>query len=108
MLFRSLQLWPDANHIELYPAYARPLTQLVSMVRPSWLADKLMSPTFQRMRLPIADADRIGYLTEIREFIAAVRFGVFIDCSACKLWVRDQCHSTAILKVRRAANVFRL
>ncbi|MDB4917973.1 MAG: oxidoreductase domain protein [Gemmatimonadetes bacterium] len=70
-----LQIWPSASYVELYPAAPQLLTQLVSSVRPSWLADKLMSPAFQRVRLPIVDRDRIGYLTEIREFIAAVSEG---------------------------------
>jgi len=67
-----LQLWPGKSYVELYPAEPQLLTELVSYVRPAWLSEKLMSPTLQQVRLPISDADRIGYLSEIREFIAAV------------------------------------
>ena len=70
-----LQLWPDARFVELYPVEARPLTELVLLVRPAWLQEKLMTPTLQRVRLPISDADITGYVTEIREFIAAVSEG---------------------------------
>jgi predicted dehydrogenase len=70
-----LQLWPDAAFVELYPAEPQFLTELVSMIRPAWLSEKLMSPALQRVRLPIPDADRLGYLTEIREFVAAVAEG---------------------------------
>ena len=45
------------------------------MVRPAWLQEKLMSPTLQRERMPIPDADITGYLSEVREFIAAVSEG---------------------------------
>ena len=45
------------------------------MIRPAWLSEKLMSPALQRVRLPIPDEDRLGYLTEIREFLAAVSEG---------------------------------
>ena len=70
-----LQLWPDKGFVELYPSAPRLLTELVSYVRPAWLSEKLMSPTLQLVRLPISDADRIGYLSEIREFLAAVSEG---------------------------------
>jgi scyllo-inositol 2-dehydrogenase (NAD+) len=70
-----LQLWPGEPFVELYPVEPRPLTELVSMVRPAWLQEKLMRPTLQRVRLPIPDTDITGYLTEVREFIAAASEG---------------------------------
>ena len=70
-----LHLWPDTRYVELYLSEPRLLTELVSYVRPAWLSEKLMSPTLQLVRLPISDADRIGYLSEIREFLAAVAEG---------------------------------
>jgi predicted dehydrogenase len=70
-----LQIWPGDPYLELYPAEPRLLTELVSYIRPAWLGEKLMRPTFQRVRLPVPDADKIGYLTEIREFLAAVTEG---------------------------------
>ena len=71
-----IHLWPSAPYYDLYPAADRPLTQLISYIRPAWLADKLMKPTHQRVRRRIPDADRQGYLTEMREFLAAVAEGL--------------------------------
>jgi hypothetical protein len=68
-------LWPSAPYYDLYPAAERPLTQIISHIRPAWLAEKLMKPTLQRVRRRVPDADRQGYLTEMREFLAAVAEG---------------------------------
>jgi predicted dehydrogenase len=71
----TIHLWPSQPYYDLYPAGARPLTRLVSYVRPVWLAEKLMGPGMQLMRRRIPDTDRDGYLTEIREFVSAVAEG---------------------------------
>jgi predicted dehydrogenase len=68
-------LWPSQPYYDLYPAEALPFTKLISYIRPIWLADKLTRPTFQRVRRRIPDGDREGYLTEIKEFVAAVAEG---------------------------------
>lgn len=68
----TLQLWPGRSYVELYPAEPQLLTTMVSMIRPAWLSEKLMSRSLQQVRLPIPARDRIGYLNEVREFLAAV------------------------------------
>jgi len=70
-----LHLWPGRNYIDLYPAQQRLAPQLLSYVRPAWLAERLMKPEMQRVRHKIAGDDRQGYLTEVREFLAAVTEG---------------------------------
>ena len=71
----TIHLWPSQPYYDLYPAEALPFTKLISYIRPIWLADKLTRPTFQRVRRRIPDGDREGYLTEIKEFVAAVAEG---------------------------------
>ena len=71
----TLHLWPGQPYYDLYPAAARPLTELLSYVRPTWLSEKLMRPTLQRVRRKIPDSDRVGYRTEVKEFLAAVAEG---------------------------------
>ena len=70
-----LHLWPARNYIDLYPAQQRLLPQLLSYVRPPWLAERLIKPEMQRVRRKVAGDDRQGYLTEVREFLAAVTEG---------------------------------
>lgn len=67
-----IQLWPATPYYDWFPAEPRPIMQLLSYVRPSWLAEKLMRPEFQQVRRPIAGDDTQGYLSEIREFLAAI------------------------------------
>lgn len=67
-----LQLWPASRFYDYYPAAARPLPAALSYVRPAWLAEKLIKPEMQRVRRAIPDADCLGYLSEMREFLAAV------------------------------------
>jgi predicted dehydrogenase/flavin reductase (DIM6/NTAB) family NADH-FMN oxidoreductase RutF len=71
----TIHLWPAQPYYDLYPAAPLPLPSLLSYVRPLWLADKLMRPTMQRLRRRIPDSDNEGYLTEIREYLAAVAEG---------------------------------
>jgi len=70
-----LHLWPGAGYVDLYPATPLPAVQLLSHVRPAWLAEKLILPRIERVRLPLAGEDQRGYLTEVREFLAAVAEG---------------------------------
>jgi predicted dehydrogenase/flavin reductase (DIM6/NTAB) family NADH-FMN oxidoreductase RutF len=67
-----LHIWPGAGYVDLYPAEPRPLVQMLSYVRPYSLAEKLVRPEMQRLRVQIPDADRQGYVSEMQEFIAAV------------------------------------
>jgi len=71
----TIHLWSSLPYYDLYPAAGRPLTNLLSYVRPAWLADKLMRPTLQRERRRITDSDLQGYITEMKEFLAAVAEG---------------------------------
>jgi predicted dehydrogenase/flavin reductase (DIM6/NTAB) family NADH-FMN oxidoreductase RutF len=68
----TLHLWPGRNFVDLYPAVQRSLPWMLSMVRPAWLAAKLIRPEMQRVRYRFSAQDRQGYLTEAREFLAAV------------------------------------
>lgn len=70
-----LHLWPGAGYYDLYPAAPQPVTVALSYLRPRRLAERLMSPVWQRVRRRIADEDRRGYLSEVREFLAAVGEG---------------------------------
>jgi predicted dehydrogenase/flavin reductase (DIM6/NTAB) family NADH-FMN oxidoreductase RutF len=67
-----LHLWPARNYVDWYPVQPRPLPRLLSYVRPGWLAEMLIRPEMQRVRRRIAGQDRQGYLSEVREFLAAV------------------------------------
>jgi len=70
-----LHLWPGAAYYDLYPAAPQPVTVALSYLRPRRLAERLMSPVWQRVRRRIADEDPRGYLSEVREFLAAVGEG---------------------------------
>jgi predicted dehydrogenase len=71
----TLHLWSRARHVDYYPVAPRPLTRIVSEVRPYWLQEKLMSPRLQRTRLKLHEPDVTGYLGEMKEFVAAVAEG---------------------------------
>ncbi|HKY41670.1 MAG TPA: flavin reductase [Pyrinomonadaceae bacterium] len=68
----TLHLWPRTRYIDYYPVAPRPLTRIVSEVRPYWLQEKLMSPRLQRTRIKLHGRDVTGYLGEMEEFVAAV------------------------------------
>jgi predicted dehydrogenase/flavin reductase (DIM6/NTAB) family NADH-FMN oxidoreductase RutF len=68
----TLHLWPRSRYVDYYPVAPRPLTRIVSEVRPYWLQEKLMSPRLQRTRIKLRDGDLTGYLGEMEEFLAAV------------------------------------
>jgi predicted dehydrogenase len=68
----TIHLWPGVNYLDLYPVSPSPATQFVSLVRPYWLQEKLMSPTLQRRRIKLGRRDMTGYLGEMEEFISAV------------------------------------
>jgi predicted dehydrogenase/flavin reductase (DIM6/NTAB) family NADH-FMN oxidoreductase RutF len=70
-----LHLWPGRNYVDLYPSRQRFLPRILTMVRPSWLAEKLVRPEMQRVRCHFHSDDRQGYLTEAREFLASVAEG---------------------------------
>lgn len=44
-------------------------------VRPSWLAEWLITPRMQRIRRTIPDDDCLGYSTETSEFLSAISEG---------------------------------
>jgi predicted dehydrogenase len=68
----TLHLWPTALYLDYYPVAARPLTSLLSYVRPYSLQAKLMKPTLQRVRIKLGEPDATGYLGEMKEFLTAV------------------------------------
>lgn len=68
----TFHLWPSARHFDYYPVKPSMRTRLVSLVRPYWLQERLLSPALQRNRIAIPDRDVTGYLGEMQEFISAV------------------------------------
>ena len=68
----TFHIWPATPYLDYYPIEPRPLTRMVSYVRPSWLQSKLFRPSFQRQRIYSKNADPRGYETEFREFLAAI------------------------------------
>jgi predicted dehydrogenase len=68
----SYHIWSRLRYVDYYPATARPLTDLLSYVRPYWLQAKLMHPNLQRVRIRLEGDDMTGYSGEVREFLAAV------------------------------------
>ena len=68
----TLHLWPGAGYLDYYPVAPRPLTRFISHVRPYWLRASLMRPNLQRIRIPLSDKDKTGYISEVREFLDAI------------------------------------
>jgi predicted dehydrogenase/flavin reductase (DIM6/NTAB) family NADH-FMN oxidoreductase RutF len=68
----TLHLWPGSHYFDYYPVEPSFKTKVVSQIRPYWLQEKLLRPTFQRKRIRLQDRDVTGYLGEMQEFIAAV------------------------------------
>lgn len=68
----TFHLWPGAHYLDYYPVEPSLATQLVSLVRPYRLQEKLLSPTLQRQRKRLPGRDMTGYLGEMQEFVSAV------------------------------------
>ena len=68
----TFHIWPATSYLDYYPVEPRPLTRMLSFVRPAWLQSKLFRPSFQRQRIYSNSADQRGYETEFREFLAAI------------------------------------
>ncbi|MGH7718099.1 MAG: flavin reductase [Gemmatimonadaceae bacterium] len=68
----TLHLWPGSAYLDYFPVAPRPITQLLSYVRPYWLQEKLRRPEQQRVRVTLRDEEGTGYVAEVREFLAAV------------------------------------
>ena len=68
----TIHIWPATHYFDYYPTSPRPLTRMLSFVRPSWLQSKLFHPSFQRERIYSKNDDPRGYETEFREFLAAI------------------------------------
>ena len=66
----TLHLWPGTSFLDYYPASPRLMSRLVSYVRSGWLQEKLMRPTWQRIRVRVCGEN--GYEGEMREFLSAV------------------------------------
>jgi predicted dehydrogenase len=70
-----IHLWPGAAYVDLYPAAASPLMGLLGRIPSARLSRLLTRPALQRVRRSISDSDALGYLTEMRAFLAAVAEG---------------------------------
>ncbi|MDZ4800035.1 MAG: Gfo/Idh/MocA family oxidoreductase [Bryobacteraceae bacterium] len=68
----TFHLWGNRPFYDFYPARPTAAVRLVSMIRPASLAQRLMRPELGRERRRIEGKDGTGYVTEIREFLAAV------------------------------------
>jgi predicted dehydrogenase/flavin reductase (DIM6/NTAB) family NADH-FMN oxidoreductase RutF len=68
----TIHLWPGVRYYDFYSATPRLPARLASDLHIYRLAETLMSPERQRVRRRIADPDCAGYVSEIREFLAAV------------------------------------
>ncbi len=68
----TLHLWPGARFLDYYPVAPRPLTRLLSYVRPYSLQARLIRPGLQRVRIQLADKEGAGYLGEMQEFLTAI------------------------------------
>jgi predicted dehydrogenase len=68
----TLQLWPGAPFVDLYPVRLPPAVRTLSMLPSERLGQVLSRPVFRRVRRWIRNEDPLGYLAEIREFLAAV------------------------------------
>lgn len=68
----TLHLWPGARFLDYYPVEPRPLTRLLSYVRPYSLQARLIRPGMQRVRMQLPEKDGTGYLGEMQEFLAAI------------------------------------
>ncbi|HEV8429196.1 MAG TPA: flavin reductase [Pyrinomonadaceae bacterium] len=68
----TLHLWPGTRSLDYYPVAPRPLTRLISYVRPYSLQAKLIRPGLQRVRIQLPDKDGTGYLGEMQEFLTAI------------------------------------
>jgi len=65
-----LLFWRQENHLDLYPAETSGLASMFPW--PAWIARKLSTPPRARIPIPFPDADLTGYVTEVKEFLAAV------------------------------------
>ncbi|MCC6318587.1 MAG: Gfo/Idh/MocA family oxidoreductase [Gemmatimonadaceae bacterium] len=68
----TIHLWPNDPCVDWFPAAMRPLTRLLSYVRPYALRDRLMKPEHQRVRTRLRGPIRTGYQGEMREFLSAI------------------------------------
>jgi len=72
----AIKIWPDRFSVDLYPVEPGLLTKLISRVRPSWLQQLLHSPEWPRRRFLFSPWDRMGYQSELRDFLRAVQRGL--------------------------------
>jgi predicted dehydrogenase len=70
----TFHLWPLRGYFDYYPSTPRPLTALLSHVRPYWLQEKLMRPEFQRKRTRLWIPDT-GHGEEMSAFLTAIAKG---------------------------------
>jgi len=70
----AFHLWPSAGYYDYYPVAPRPLTHLLSYVRPYSLQAKLMRPELQRERVKVRRPDT-GYPEEMAAFLRAIETG---------------------------------
>ena len=68
----TLHLWAGTPRLDYYPVAPRPLTALLSYVRPEWLQRALRRPSQQRVRVELRGAEGTGHADAFREFLAAV------------------------------------
>jgi len=71
----TIHMWPMRGYFDYYPHAPRPITAMLSYVRPYSLQARLMKPEHQRVRTELGGEDT-GYPEEMAAFLAAVARGI--------------------------------
>lgn len=84
----SMKIFPENAAVDLYPSKPTRMTRMLSYVRPWWLKDLLSSPESQRQRVNLPSADRMGYRSELQDFLSLIAAGKG-DVSSAEEALRD-------------------
>jgi predicted dehydrogenase len=84
----SMKIFPENAAIDLYPNKPTRKTRVLSHIRPWWLKDLLSSPESQRQRVSLPGSDRMGYRSELQDFLGMVAAGQG-DVSSAEEALRD-------------------
>jgi len=68
----SMKIFPENAAVDLYPNKPTLMSRMLSHVRPWWLKDLLSSPESQRQRVSVPGNDRMGYRSELQDFLNLV------------------------------------
>ena len=71
----TLYLWPSRQYMDYFPALSPSSLDRFPRLLPSWLGSEKILSLLQRKRRKLCSNDTSGYLTEVREFLAAIEEG---------------------------------